>query len=420
MKLWIPKNRRELKHHLRDPLFKNAYFLMLSSVTTAGSGFFFWLIAARFYSTEDVGLASVIISAMGLVSMLSLLGFNISLIRFLPESENKADLIITCFTTSFTVSLILSLIFIAVVETFSQPLSIIMKNKFLLSLFLIYTPLSALTALQSQGVFIGFRKAEYTFYQTITSFSRLFIIPFLTVFGAIGIYFAQGLTSVLAFFLGLFLISKILNYKPFPKIRRGIVIDIFHFASGNYIASIFANLPSLILPILVVNFLGAEKNAYFFIAWSISGLLLVIPGATSTSLLTEGSYNKEELKGNVKKAAKFIFLLLATAVIGIFLFGRYVLWLFGEAYAQNSFEVLWILALASFPFAFNSLYIAIKEVQKEIKPVIYVYGAIALITIAGSYVLMPNMGIIGVGIAWVIGNGVVAGGIGFKRRRCRI
>ena len=44
MKIWIPKNREDLKNHLNDPLFKNAYFLMLSSVTSAGSGFFFWLL----------------------------------------------------------------------------------------------------------------------------------------------------------------------------------------------------------------------------------------------------------------------------------------------------------------------------------------------------------------------------------------
>ena len=100
MVLWIPKNREELKKHLSDPLFKNAYFLMFSSLTSAGSGFFFWLIAARFYSTADIGLASAIISAMGLISMLSLLGFDISLVRFLPEREDKQELINSCLTIS--------------------------------------------------------------------------------------------------------------------------------------------------------------------------------------------------------------------------------------------------------------------------------------------------------------------------------
>jgi len=101
MKIWLPKNRKELKKHLSDPLFKNAYFLMFSSLTPAGSSFFFWLIAARFYSTADIGLASAIISAMGLISMLSLLGFGISLVRFLPECSsvkalNDLDVKVDC------------------------------------------------------------------------------------------------------------------------------------------------------------------------------------------------------------------------------------------------------------------------------------------------------------------------------------
>jgi len=100
MGLWLPKNRKELKKHLSDPLFKNAYFLMFSSLTSAGSGFFFWLIAARFYSTADIGLASAIISAMGLISMLSLLTFDISLVRFLPEREDKKEPINSCLTIS--------------------------------------------------------------------------------------------------------------------------------------------------------------------------------------------------------------------------------------------------------------------------------------------------------------------------------
>ena len=41
---------------LRDPLYKNSFFIMLSSIINAGFGFFFWMIAARLYSAEDVVL----------------------------------------------------------------------------------------------------------------------------------------------------------------------------------------------------------------------------------------------------------------------------------------------------------------------------------------------------------------------------
>lgn len=413
MKIWVPKNM-DLWKHLSDPLFKNAYFLMLSSMTSAGSGFLFWLIAARLYPAEEVGLASALISAMGLISMLSLLGFDISLVRFLPEREDKQELINSCLTTSFVLSLALALTFIAGVNIWSPSLSIVRENKVLLSLFVAFTVIAPLTALQSQGIFVGFRKAEYSFIQTIVTFARIGIVPFLTAFGALGIYASYGLTPILALLLGFLLISRVCEYKPFPSVKREVINDLFHFSFGNYIARIFEGLPGLILPIMVVNMLGAEANAYFFIAWAISGLLLVIPRATSTSLLAEGSYDAEKIGFNLMRSVKFIFLLLIPAIAFIFLFGDHLLSTFGGQYAENSFDVLRILAFASIPFSINVLYASIKRIKKEIKPLIWIYGGIAVLALAGSYFLMQSKGIIGVGCAWFLANGLVCVFIALK------
>lgn len=414
MNLRLPKNLTELKQHLSDPLFKNAYFLMLSSEMSAGSGFFFWLIAARFYSAGDLGLASAIIAAMGLLGMLSMLGFDISLIRFLPEREDKNELINSCLTLSFISSLALIAIFIAGIEVWSPSLSIIKANKLLYLLFIVFTAVAPLRGLQSQGVFVGFRKTEYSFVQTIVTLARIGIVPFLVAFGALGIYASYGLTSILAFGVGTFLTSKIFPYKLVPTVKGYIINDIIHFSFGNYIARIFEMIPTFVLPIMVINLLGAEMNAYFYIAWQFSFLLLSVPRWTSMSLLAEGSYNREALRRNTKRAAKFISLILGAAIIAILLFGKYLLGIFGVEYARNSFEVLSILMLGSIPFAFNALYATIKRIQKEIKPVIWVYGGIAIITLVVSYILMQSIGIIGAGIAWILGNGVVSFGIGVK------
>jgi len=71
-------------------------------------------------------------------------------------------------------------------------------------IFVVFTAIAPLHGLQSQGVFVGFRKTEYSFYQTIAIFVRLAIVPFLVAFGALGIYASFGLTPVLAFGLGIF------------------------------------------------------------------------------------------------------------------------------------------------------------------------------------------------------------------------
>jgi O-antigen/teichoic acid export membrane protein len=415
MKLTIPKNITELKQHLNDPLYKNSLFLMLSSVSIAGSGFFFWLIAARFYSTENVGLASAIISAMFLLSMLSLLGFDVALVRFIPKREDKNELINSCLTISFIFSLILAMIFVAGINIWSPSLIIIRENKISVLLFLIFTGAISLTSLQKGGIFVGFRRTEYSFIQTIATLGRLIALPFLVAFGSFGVFISFGIGPSFVSILGFFLISKVHSvYKPIPGIKKEVVNDIFHFSLGNYFARLFESLPASVLPIMVINILGAESSAYFYIAWAISGLLLAIPRFTSVSLLAEGSYNREELIRDTKRAAKFIFLLLGVAIIGIFLFGKYLLWIFGEEYARYSFEVLSILVLGSVPFAFNALYATVKRVKNEVKPVILVYGSVAAITIVGSYFLMQIMGLVGIGYAWVIGNGVVTIGIGLK------
>lgn len=409
-----------VKHHLHDPLFKNTYFLLLSSLTAAGSGFFFWLIAARFYSTEDVGLASAIIATGGLIGTLSLMGFDISLVRFLPEREDKIELINTCLTISFFVSLVLALVFIVGINIWSSSLVVIRENRILLLLFILFTATAPLSYLLQFGIFAGFRKTEYSFYQTLVTYIRVGIVPFLVVFGSLGVYIAYSLTPVLASVLGFFLILKFLPYKPVPTVKKEIISDIIHFSSGNYLARIFEELPTFLLPIMVINLLGAETNAYFFIAWQISVLLLAIPRFASISLLAEGSHNQEGLRRDVIRAGKFIFISLGLAITIIFLFGKYILWIFGEEYAKNSFELLLILAFGSILFAPNAIYVSVKRVQKEINPGIWVYGGIAVTTLVLGYPLMFEFGLIGAGYAWAIGNGVMVSIVGLdvvKSRR---
>ncbi len=416
MRIWKPKNRDDLRNHLSDPLFKNAYFLMLSSITSAGSGFFFWLIVARFYPAEEVGLASAIISAMNFILILSLLGFDISLVRFIPERKDKMEFINTCLTISFITSLSLASIFVAGISIWAPSLSMIMEKKTLLFLFLLYTSIIPLASLQSRGIFAGFRKAEYSFILMVVTFARIGVVPFLTIFGALGIYLSYGLTSLLAFLIGIFLISKIITYKPIPTVKKDVINEIFHYSLGNYIAGVFQFLPNVILPIMVLNVLGAEQNAYFFIAWSVSNLLVIIPGAVSTSLLAEGSYEYEKLEWNIRKAMKFTFVLIGISIPTIFILGDHILWIFGEKYAEESFDILRVLVLGAVPFSVNTIYAYVKRIQKKVKSIILVYGGISILTLVGGYLMMLEYGIIGIGFAWVLANLIVTAFIFFHKK----
>jgi len=159
---------------------------------------------------------------------------------------------------------------------------------------------------------------------------------------------------------------------------------------------------------MVLNLLGAEQNAYFYIAWMIATLLFAIPGAIAQSLFAEGSHFEEKLRENVIKSLKFTFLLLVPAVIVLILLGKWLLLAFGQSYLLNALKLLWILSISSLPLAINYIYTNVLRVTGRIKELIAVWGFIALAVLLVSYLIMPITSIIGIGYAWLGAQAVVA------------
>ena len=184
-----------------------------------------------------------------------------------------------------------------------------------------------------------------------------------------------------------------------------------HFSFANYFTNLLWFIPSLILPIVVLNVLGAELNAYFYIAWAVGGVLATIPLATSMSLFAEGSYDEQRLGANTWRSLKLTFLILVPAAILMLVIADKLLLLFGSSYSESGTVLLRIVILSAFPIAINYIYLSMKRVQKKLAVLIELSAFIAIATLALSYVLLPRMGINGVGIAWLGSQGVVAVGI---------
>jgi len=221
-------------------------------------------------------------------------------------------------------------------------------------------------------------------------------------FGALGIFSSVGISSILALIFSTFILFK---FRIKPKgIDREFLKDCFHFSTGNYIAGLLMKAPNMLLPIMVLNLLGAGETAHYYIAYAIASLLFMIPQAFSTSLFVEGSHG-EALKKNTLKSLFAIVSLLTPAVISLYLFSGFLLGLIGKSYVEG-FDLLRIFALSSFFVAICRLYFSIKKVQKDVKGLIFLSALIFVLLIGLSYVFMLEFGIIGVGYAWIVGYGL--------------
>lgn len=394
----------EVVRHLHDPLFKNSLFIMLTSASSAGFGFIFWVLAAKLYSAEDVGIATALISSMALIVLLSKLGLDHSIIRFFPANDDgrKSGIFSTAVVIATVFAVLLGVIFIAGIDLFSPELHVLALPTNAV-FYLLFLAAGSGTALGCTS-FVAVRKASFQFIQSIVVGSRiLFLIP-LVIFGSVGIFCAVGISFFLALVTAYMLLVRS-GIKFRFLIDREFLNDSFHFSAGNYLAGLFMAGPILVLPIMVLNLLGAEQAAYYYVAYAIAALLFKIPHAVSMSLFVEGSHG-EDLKRAVLKSLFAVFSLLIPVSLILYVCSGWVLGLVGVDYAIGGQDVLQIMVAASLFVGINSVYFAIKRVQKDVKGLVVLSGVVGGLLVGFGYVFADMFGLVGLGYAWLVSNGV--------------
>ena len=414
---------KQLKLYINDPLYRNSLYLMASTIVMAGLGFIFWAVAARFYTEAAVGRSAAIISAITLLALMSRLGLNVALVRFLPKAEKPADMINSCFTLSGLVSVAVAGIFLVGLGIWSPALELIRENPVFSVVFVLIVLVLTLSGVMDFA-FVARRKANFALLKnTIFSLLRIPLpIGLILYFRTFGIVASWGVAVAIALVISLFLFVPRVEagYRPVPKLNREIIKSIRRYAAGNYLAALLGSAPGLILPIMILNLLGSVQNAYFYVAWMIAGLLFAIPISVSQSLFAEGSHFAVPLNVNVRRSYKFIFLLLVPAIILLLLAGKWLLLLFGAGYSANALMLLSVLSISSVFVAINSIYMTILRVTDRIAELLALYGFITIVALVGSYLITPTTGIIGIGYVWIAVQGVVSVYVAFAMLSLRL
>lgn len=381
----------------KDHLYRNSVYLIVNNLITAGFGFFFWMICARLFTTVQVGYATTIISAIGLVGAFSFLGLNVALIRYLPKAKDKARLIGSCINLTALVAILAALIFLLLVPILSPKLMFMVNSKIYFIMFVVYTLFWVLFSMVN-SVFIAARKAKMVLIKSIIFSVCKLVLPMLLVFlGSFGILGAYYISALIGFGFTLFF----LKYKL--VVDFGLIKKMFTFSASNYVAGIFGMMPGLVLPLMITNIAGPESTAYFYVAWTITGLLFFIPGAVSQTLLTEGSYNSKKLSQKVRKAYIFSFTLLVPGVLLITFLGKYLLLLFGANYSLKGFQLLQVLAISSLFYGINQIRIMKFNILHQVRKVILIQLVVVLITLGGGY-LIADGNLLLFGVLWGVGN----------------
>lgn len=394
----------------KNPLYQNSFYIALGKITDTGFGFLFWTAAARLYSVADVGIATALISSLGIVMAFSRLGFDVAIIRFMPGHDRSA-VFSSCLWITAIASLAVSIIFLLTVAFFSPEIAFVRDYALL---FIIFSLVNSIT-LTTGNAFLSFRRADYRFVQNLLLGARIFLLFPLIALGSIGIFSALGIAYGIAALFAFVLIVRFVSISPY--IDRDFAKETFSFSSLNYVASLLQSIPTLILPIIVLNLLGAEDAALYFIAFAVGNLALIIPDAMTTSFFVEGSHGI-----NLRKAAmrtlSVTYVILIPAVLFIFIFGNYLLGLFGPNY-HDAFELLRLIAISALFVTIYILFIPLQNIRLQVEGIVLMNLIRFVILLGLSYELIQWYGLIGVGYAWLVTYMVLGVGIAWVAKRKR-
>jgi len=387
---------KRLRQQLNDTLYINSFFLMLSKLFNTGAGFIFWILAARLFSIEDVGLTIAILSTLDLIKMFSTFGFHFSLIRFLPINNNKSSIFFTCLIITTCTSFILGALYLLGTYFFSFELVLLRINTYA-AIFLLFAATGSIILITGQ-TFIAIRKSIDLFYQNILMAVRIPILFVLVKLESLGILGSIAIANLIASIFSLLRLNCLIGINI--KIDKKFINESIRFSFGNYLAEALYVSPTLILPIMILKLLGEVDVAQYYIAFAVGNLVLIIPEAMGTSLFVEGSHGKIAKK-TIRKTIIATYALLAPAVLLIYFLGGISLSLFGKDYFE-SLNLLRLLVLSSLIVAPFFLFIPLQNVIMRIDRVI-LFNLFRFLLILGlSYVFIMQFGTIGIGYAWIV------------------
>jgi len=441
-----------------DSLIRNSLYLMASTVVTAGLGYIFWIVTAHTFTKPQVGISSAVISLCSTVSLLTYLGSWATLIERLHEYERSrrwtAILVRMCAATAALTALV-ALIAVPVLAR-STNYGPFFDAAWAILMAIVGSAAWTLLNLFS-AAFISARRAESLLsIQTLVSVIKvMLVVPIAaTGLGAVGIVVAWVGSALIGVGAGVVWLlprlrlgqmsrdatprrlsapaasqPRLVSYDTGPIIFHTEALDsyragrsashrvggrkprhrqsyrpdasFFRRLIGQHLTSVGGAATPLILPTLVVLRLGVTQNAYFYITWMVGAIFFMVSPSVSAALFAESVRLRSDLSAVVVKAFRITSLLLMPVMVIMIAGGKIILGIFGGSYARSGYLLLVLLAASALPDAVSNIAVAIFRVTNRIKYSAVLNMGILVVTLVGSWFLMPSLGIAGVGAAWL-------------------
>jgi O-antigen/teichoic acid export membrane protein len=396
-----------------DPAARTALSLASSTALTALVGIAYWAIAARFYGARTVGTDSALIATIMAISTLCQLNLNNAVTRFLPQVRRGVGRrVMQAYGVAVVLSAVAGVALVALAPRISARLSFVADSIPLSAAVILSLVVWSIFVLQDD-VLTALGKAPWIPLENLLfSCCKLLVLCALShtalrVHGVFLSWFVPTLIFVPA-------INYLIARRAIPEhvaavAGSGLAVGrrLLAFLAKDLVGSTALQVAAAVTPLLVVGIVGAAKNAYFYIPFTLVTTSDLLFWAITASLTTEAARCPARVADLTRRTMRRL-IIFQTLVIGVQLAcAPLILAVFGHGYAHDGVTVMRWLAAASAFRTIQFLFATATRLQGEGWKLLVSQVANAALLICCIRLLGSRFGVSGVGAGWFLASALL-------------
>lgn len=390
-------------------LFQQIGLIGFTNILISLSGLILIPILTKNLSIEDYGLYVQITVTITLLSTLLLLGFQNTMVRFLP-SLNKIEEIQESFYSIFFTVFIISIIATLAILILSKPISEVLfsSNLILVHFLALLVFLESLNALLL-NYFRSFQQTKiYSIMFTSKTYSSLILTSYFVLngFGILGVLLGLLISGFIILIVNYGLIFRKIGFKipHFINIREYLVFGIPTIPSYLSIWIIESSDRYIISILLGLSFVG-----YYSPGYALGGMLgmFFAPMAFLLPPLLSKNYDLDNLKyinKILEYSTKYFLLISIPAVFGLSILSLPILIVLSTPeIAQHSYQITIFTAISVLFIGLTSIFSNVLIFKNKTKIIGTIWTLAALLNFGLTIILVHYIGLIGAATATLIG-----------------
>lgn len=297
----------------------------------------------------------------------------------------------------------MGLLYALLTPVLAPSLDFIGHRPILVAGFAVLTAAGAINLI-TDSIFIASRKAGYNAMVDggIGGLTKVACAILLAGTSAYGLFFASAAGFVLAGAASIVIMLAALRWRPSLKQPIRSLRPLLRFSGASYAGNVLNMIPSLVVPLIILDRLGASAAGYYFVAFQIATLLYSAAYAVEQAFLAEGSHPDANWKKLLSRSWRVLLTFCLPACLVLVVSGRWILLLFGPAYSRHGTAALILLAIAAIPIAANNWLLTVLRLSGHLRMIVVSSGVYAIAICGLAWFLAPK-GLTALAGAWPIG-----------------